>query len=87
MFSRKGWSSRRSTSSSGPIPVGRNPGGAIVASSALTFSAQSRRGCSANTERSVARGAFGSPTFFVGNEIFFGKYRLRDVEEMILATR
>ena len=41
----------------------------------------------ANTERSVARGTFGSPTFFVGDEIFFGKDRLRDVEEMILSTR
>src|ERR1700751_2136592 len=40
-----------------------------------------------NTERSVARGTFGSPTFFVGDEIFFGKDRLYDVEEMILATR
>jgi 2-hydroxychromene-2-carboxylate isomerase len=39
-----------------------------------------------NTERSVERGTFGSPTFFVGDEIFFGKDRLRDVEEMILAT-
>jgi 2-hydroxychromene-2-carboxylate isomerase len=39
----------------------------------------------ANTERSVARGTFGSPTFFVGDEIFFGKDRLRDVEEAILA--
>ena len=38
-----------------------------------------------NTERSVARGTFGSPTFYVGNEIFFGKDRLRDVEEMISA--
>ena len=38
----------------------------------------------ANTERSVARGAFGAPTFFVGDEIFFGKDRLRDVEETIL---
>ena len=38
-----------------------------------------------NTERSVARGAFGSPTFFVGDEIFFGKDKLRDVEEAILA--
>ncbi len=37
----------------------------------------------ANTERSVARGAFGAPTFFVGDEIFFGKDRLRDVEEAI----
>jgi len=41
----------------------------------------------ANTERSVERGTFGSPTFFVGNEIFFGKDRLRDVEEMILMLR
>jgi len=36
-----------------------------------------------NTERSVERGTFGSPTFYVGDEIFFGKDRLRDVEEMI----
>jgi 2-hydroxychromene-2-carboxylate isomerase len=40
----------------------------------------------ANTERSVARGAFGSPTFFVGDEIYFGKDKLRDVEEAILAS-
>ena len=38
----------------------------------------------ANTERSVARGTFGAPTFFVGDDIFFGKDRLRDVEERIL---
>ena len=37
-----------------------------------------------NTEASVERGTFGSPTFFVGDEIYFGKDRLRDVEEMIL---
>jgi 2-hydroxychromene-2-carboxylate isomerase len=40
-----------------------------------------------NTERSVERGTFGSPTFFVSDEIFFGKDRLRDVEEMVLANR
>jgi len=40
----------------------------------------------ANTQRSVERGAFGSPTFFVGEEIFFGKDRLRDVEEEILGA-
>jgi len=39
----------------------------------------------ANTERSVARGTFGSPTFFVGDKIFFGKDKLRDVEEAMLA--
>lgn len=38
----------------------------------------------ANTENAVARGVFGIPTFFVGEEIFFGKDRLRDVEEAIL---
>ena len=37
----------------------------------------------ANTQRSVERGTFGSPTFFVGEEIYFGKDRLRDVEEAI----
>ena len=35
------------------------------------------------TTRCVERGAFGSPTFFVDDEIYFGKDRLRDVEERI----
>jgi len=37
-----------------------------------------------NTQQAHARGAFGSPTFFVNGEIFFGKDRLRDVEEEIV---
>jgi len=37
----------------------------------------------ANTQSAVERGAFGSPTFFVGNEMFFGKEQLRDVEELV----
>ena len=41
----------------------------------------------ANTQRSVDRGTFGSPTFFVGDEIFFGKDKLRDVEDAIAASR
>jgi 2-hydroxychromene-2-carboxylate isomerase len=41
----------------------------------------------ANTQRSVDRGTFGSPTFFVGDEIYFGKDRLGDVEEAIIALR
>lgn len=41
----------------------------------------------ANTERSVARGTFGAPSFFVGDELFFGKDRLREVEEEIEAQR
>ena len=39
----------------------------------------------ANTQRAFERGAFGIPTFFVGDEIYFGKDRLRDVEEEIVA--
>jgi 2-hydroxychromene-2-carboxylate isomerase len=41
----------------------------------------------ANTNDAVARGTFGIPTFFVGSEIYFGKDRLRDVEEAIVAGR
>lgn len=37
-----------------------------------------------STEASVNRGTFGAPTFFVGDEIFFGKDRLREVEEEIV---
>lgn len=37
----------------------------------------------ANTEAAVARGVFGIPTFFVGDEIFFGKDRLGQVEEAL----
>lgn len=36
-----------------------------------------------NTQKAVERGAFGSPTFFVGKEIFFGKEQLREVEELV----
>jgi 2-hydroxychromene-2-carboxylate isomerase len=38
-----------------------------------------------NTEASVARGTFGAPTFFVDDQIYFGKDRLRDVKEAILS--
>ncbi len=37
-----------------------------------------------NTTDAVERGSFGSPTFFIGDEIFFGKDQLRDVEESIV---
>jgi len=37
----------------------------------------------ANTQRAYDRGAFGSPSFLVGDELFFGKDRLREVEEEI----
>jgi 2-hydroxychromene-2-carboxylate isomerase len=37
-----------------------------------------------NTQSAYERGAFGSPTFFVGDEIFFGKDRLGQVEEEVV---
>ncbi|WP_312165161.1 2-hydroxychromene-2-carboxylate isomerase [Phenylobacterium sp.] len=39
----------------------------------------------ANTEAAASRGAFGIPTFFVGDEIFFGKERLGQIEEELAA--
>ncbi len=41
----------------------------------------------ANTEDAVARGVFGSPSFFVGSEMWFGKDALGEVEAEILARR
>ena len=43
-----------------------------------------KSGLLANTQSAFERGAFGSPMFFVGDEIYFGKDRLREVEEEIL---
>ena len=40
-----------------------------------------------NTQGAADRGAFGSPTFFVGREMYFGKDQLRDVEDALIATR
>lgn len=40
----------------------------------------------ANTEAAAKRGAFGIPSFFVGDELYFGKNNLRDVEEALTAA-
>jgi 2-hydroxychromene-2-carboxylate isomerase len=37
-----------------------------------------------NTQNAVARREFGSPTFFVSDEMFFGKDKLREVEDEIV---
>lgn len=37
-----------------------------------------------NTQKAFDQGAFGSPMFYVDGEMFFGKDRLRDVEEEIV---
>lgn len=39
-----------------------------------------------NTTAAVERGCFGIPTFYVGNEMFFGKERLGQLEEEIMAS-
>jgi 2-hydroxychromene-2-carboxylate isomerase len=39
----------------------------------------------ANTNNAVEKGAFGIPTFFVGDEMFFGKESLRELKD--LATK
>lgn len=36
-----------------------------------------------NTEQAVARGAFGAPTFFVGDDMFFGNDRFEFVREAL----
>ena len=54
---------------------------------ALSQDAGVKETLAANTQRAFDRGAFGSPTFFVGEEIYFGKDRLRDVEEAALRAR
>ena len=41
----------------------------------------------ASTERAVTRGAFGVPTFFLGDEMWFGKDRLRDVVEAAVSAQ
>jgi 2-hydroxychromene-2-carboxylate isomerase len=43
-----------------------------------------KKGLIDRTADAVNRGVFGSPTFFVGKEMFFGKDQLRDVEESIV---
>jgi 2-hydroxychromene-2-carboxylate isomerase len=37
----------------------------------------------ANTDAAVTRGVFGIPTFFVGDEMFFGKERIGQIEELL----
>jgi 2-hydroxychromene-2-carboxylate isomerase len=56
------------------------PGETVLAGAALP---EVKQELIANVDAAVARGVFGSPSFFVGDELFFGKDQLRDVEEEI----
>lgn len=50
----------------------------------LANSAEIKAELVANTEKAVARGVFGIPTFFVGDEMFFGKERIAQIEELLI---
>jgi len=58
--------------------------GADLMARAQTHDVKAR--LAANTEAAVARGVFGVPTFFVGEEMFFGKERLDQLEALLSAT-
>ena len=55
-----------------------------VALIAATQDPEVKAGLVANTEAAVERGVFGIPTFFVGDEMFFGKERLGQVEDEVV---
>ncbi|WP_292964585.1 2-hydroxychromene-2-carboxylate isomerase [Novosphingobium sp. UBA1939] len=58
------------------------PAGEIAARSQAP---EVKGGLIANTDRAVARGAFGAPTFFVDDAIYFGKDRLDEAVRAALA--
>ncbi|MDF1807493.1 2-hydroxychromene-2-carboxylate isomerase [Hyphomonas sp.] len=73
-----------------PETIGRVLAAADLPADALMAKAQDsgiKQELVDNTTASVERGNFGSPTFFVKERMWFGKDRLRDVEEAILAAR
>lgn len=55
-------------------------GNALVSAA---HSAPARQDLAAITDRAIARGVFGAPTFFVGDEMFWGKDRLDFVERWL----
>ncbi|MFO1217928.1 MAG: 2-hydroxychromene-2-carboxylate isomerase [Burkholderiaceae bacterium] len=52
---------------------------------ALTADAEVKAKLIANTDEAVARGAFGAPSCFVGDQLFFGQDRLDFVREAAMA--
>lgn len=64
----------------GTLGAGGLDGAALMA---IAQEADVKQVLLANTEAAHARGAFGSPTFFLGDQMWFGKERLRDIEEAI----
>jgi 2-hydroxychromene-2-carboxylate isomerase len=54
---------------------------------AMSQDAEVKAELAANTQSAFDKGAFGSPSFLVGDELYFGKDKLRDVEEEIIRQR
>lgn len=65
----------------GPVLAGAGIDAAALL--ALTQTPEVKDRLKANTEHAVARGAFGAPTFFVGEEMFWGQDRLHFVQEAL----
>lgn len=71
-------------------PADTNAVDAVIAAAGLpgdvlaegAQSAEVKDRLAANTQNAVDGGAFGIPTFFVGDEMFFGKERLSQIEEL-----
>jgi 2-hydroxychromene-2-carboxylate isomerase len=51
----------------------------------LVADAEVKARLAATTDEAVARGVFGAPTFFVGDQMFFGQDRLEFVREALRA--
>ncbi|AMM23757.1 2-hydroxychromene-2-carboxylate isomerase [Variovorax sp. PAMC 28711] len=60
--------------------AGLDAGGLLAASQDAEIKAQ----LLTHTQHAFERGAFGSPSFFIGDQLFFGKDRLGAVEDEIL---
>jgi len=52
---------------------------------ALANAPENKERLRASSDEAVTRGAFGAPTFFVGEEMFFGQDRIDFVEEALMA--
>lgn len=53
----------------------------------LYADAENRQKLKANTREALERGVFGAPTFFVGDELYFGQDRLDFVEDALTAKK
>ena len=65
----------------GALDAGGLEGGALLAAADETRYGER---LAANTETAAERGVFGSPTFIVGDDVFFGNDRLEFLEERLL---